>query len=92
MARQNVTQKVSTATATPAESAAIEIPEPGRRLLDLVRGKFVIKSSSLNRWCAENGVSRHAALACLTGASKNDDAVALRARLVSAAGITQGEN
>ncbi len=81
MARQNVTHNVGSATG--------DYPEPGRRLLDLVRGKFVIAGSSLNRWCAENGVSRHAALAALTGASIGDEAQRLRIRLLKAAGVDQ---
>jgi len=85
MARHNVTHEPASAI------AELPLPEPGRRLLDLVRGRFVIAGSSLNRWCLENGVSRHAALGCLTGGYRRREAQKLRARILRAAGLTEGE-
>lgn len=83
MARQNVTHDAGPATAEPTE--------PGRRLFDAVRGRFIGAGTSLNRWCLENEVSRHAAADCLTGASKGEEAQKLRARILRAAGLNGKE-
>lgn len=52
-----------------------------------VRAAFVARSTSLARWCAENGVKRQYAAAALKGERTGPKARALRMRIISAAGV-----
>lgn len=65
----------------------IKTSPAGPELLRQVRAGFVLKNTTLGRWCRENAVSRQNARAALTGLWDGPKGRALRARLVKAAGL-----
>ena len=62
---------------------------PGVELYIRVRQGFVGQSSSLNRFCTDNGISRRNAEACLKGMWNGPKGVEMRNRLIEAAGIAE---
>lgn len=58
---------------------------PGKPLLASVRAGYVMKGTSLYRWCGENGIKRQYAAEVLTGRRNGPKAQALRRRLIAAA-------
>jgi hypothetical protein len=60
---------------------------PNKQLYADVKSAFVSQQTSLNKWCLENNVHRQNARHCLLGAWKGKKGLALRQRLIIAAGI-----
>lgn len=66
-----------------------DMQHTGRELYQKVRGKLVIKGTTLNRWCIENGVTRQWAEKALKGERKGNASRELVKRIVEVAGIDQ---
>lgn len=61
---------------------------PGKDLYNRVRSGFVLRETSLTKWCRENHITRSAAIACLIGTWNGPKGRDLRARLVRESGAT----
>lgn len=60
---------------------------PSEQLLRTVRAAFVMRGTSLSRWCETHGVTRQYAEKCLRFATNGRAARALRGRICRAAGV-----
>jgi hypothetical protein len=56
---------------------------PGKTLLATVRAGYIVKGTSLYRWCQDNGINRQYAAEVLTGRRNGPKAKALRQRLIT---------
>lgn len=63
--------------------------EPSRSLYNKVRGGFIAQGFSLSKWCDSNGFNVQNAQSCLIGTWNGPKARELRAKLVSASGISK---
>lgn len=60
---------------------------PSRGLYNQVRAGFIMKGSSLSKWCSENGFKHQNALHCLVGSWNGPKAKSLRNKMVCESGI-----
>lgn len=65
-----------------------ELPQPGPELVRTVRAGFVLKGSTLGRWCRENGLYLQHIRLALLGGWDGPKGRAARARVVAAAGLS----
>lgn len=65
--------------------------KPSPDLYLQVRIGFVGQNSSLNKWCTDNGITRQNAVAALKGMFNGPKGIALRERVVIAAGLIDCE-
>ncbi len=61
---------------------------PSRQLYNQVRGAFVSKGTSLNKWCKANQINPQNALTCLVGSWDGPKAKELRQQIVEASGLS----
>lgn len=85
---QSTSQSVDSVTTSSASGKDLR---PGRDLYLQVRARFTEKGSSLHAWCQDNDVARGRANAALFGHSDSEDARAVRARILTAAGLIPAE-
>lgn len=60
---------------------------PGPELARKVRAAFVLRGTTLGRWCRENGIVRQTAMNCLVGIWDGPKGRAMRHRVLEAAGL-----
>ncbi|XAI95383.1 hypothetical protein [Leptolyngbya phage Lsp-JY19] len=65
----------------------LDMPPPGPDLVKQVRAGFVLKGTSLGRWCREEKIPPQHARLCLLGGWNGPKGKALRSRLLQAAGL-----
>ncbi|GJL84148.1 MAG: hypothetical protein DHS20C01_37820 [marine bacterium B5-7] len=66
-----------------------EKPHPDKRLLFLVRARFIERGESLHGWCNQHGINHAYAHRALTGVLRFPAARRLRLRILSEVGLTQ---
>jgi hypothetical protein len=65
-------------------------PTPSRDLLLKVRASMVVKGTSFNAWCKEQGIVRRTAEQALTGDNQSENARFLVHRIVAEAQLDEG--
>ncbi|CAK6715499.1 conserved hypothetical protein (fragment) [Vibrio harveyi] len=68
--------------------SSIDINNQDSDLYTKVKAGFLLRGTSLHRWCIDNGVKRQAAAQALKGIWNGPKSTDLKQKLIEAAGLT----